>query len=94
MFANAEVVGDAMRVWFNFCADGLRADQPVQTCEVAGADRKFYPATAKVEGNALVVKSEQVPHPVAVRYAWKPFAEGRLYNSAGLPAAPFRSDSW
>jgi len=94
MFANAEVAGDAMRVWFNFCADGLRADQPVETCEVAGADRKFYAATAKVEGNALVVRSDQVPKPVAVRYAWKGFAEGHLYNSAGLPAAPFRSDSW
>ena len=94
IFANANVEGSAMRVWFNFCADHLQADQPVTTCELAGSDRKFYPAAAHVEGNALVVSSPQVPAPVAVRYSWAGFAEGHLYNSAGLPAAPFRSDNW
>jgi sialate O-acetylesterase len=94
VFANANVEGAAMRVWFNYCANRLKADQPVATCELAGADHKFYPAEAKVEGNSLVVTCAQVPKPVAVRYSWAGFAEGHLYNSAGLPAAPFRSDSW
>jgi len=94
VFANADVEGSAMRVWFNFCADHLTADQPVATCELAGADHKFYPASARIEGNSLVVTSPEVPKPVAVRYSWQGFAEGHLYNSVGLPAAPFRSDDW
>jgi sialate O-acetylesterase len=94
VFANADVEGAAMRVWFNYCANSLKADQPVATCELAGADHKFYPAAARVDGNSLVVTSAQVPKPVAVRYSWAGFAEGHLYNSAGLPAAPFRSDDW
>jgi sialate O-acetylesterase len=94
VFANANGEGAAMRVWFNYCANGLKAEQPVATCELAGANHKFYPAEARVDGNSLVVTSAQVPKPVAVRYSWAGFAEGHLYNSAGLPAAPFRSDNW
>jgi len=94
MFAGAVRDGAAMRVRFTTVAEGLRSDQPVATCELAGADHKFYPAAAQIEGDTLVVRSAQVPAPIAVRYAFKPFAEGHLANSAGLPAAPFRSDSW
>jgi sialate O-acetylesterase len=94
MFASAKAVGAAMRVEFTSLANGLRADQPIATCELAGADEQFYPATARLDGNSLIVTSPQVPKPVAVRYGWAGFAEGHLYNSAGLPAAPFRSDNW
>jgi sialate O-acetylesterase len=95
MFAGAQADGAAMRVQFNFVGGGLKADQPVATCELAGADRKFYPATATIDGKTLVVRSPQVPQPIAVRYAWAPFVAGPyLYNQAGLPAAPFRSDDW
>jgi sialate O-acetylesterase len=62
---------------------------------IAGADRKFVWAQARVEGSHVVVWSDQVPDPVAVRYAWanNP-AEPNLYNKEGLPAAPFRTDTW
>jgi len=63
--------------------------------EIAGADQNFAPANAMVAGDTIVVSSPQVAAPVAVRYAWKDYPKGaNLYNAAGLPAAPFRTDSW
>jgi sialate O-acetylesterase len=60
---------------------------------VAGADRRFVRADARVEGNHVVVWSDAVPKPVAVRYAWANNPpDANLYNREGLPAAPFRTD--
>ena len=58
---------------------------------IAGADNKWVPADATIDGNTVVVSSAQVPQPVAVRYAFDS-ASGNLYNKEGLPAIPFRSD--
>lgn len=58
---------------------------------VAGADRRWQPAQARIEGDRVVVSSPQVASPVAVRYAWASNPEGNLYNGAGLPASPFRT---
>ena len=61
---------------------------------MAGADKKFYPATARIEGSKVVVSSPQVTAPVAVRYAWADNPEGvNLYNKAGLPASTFQTDA-
>lgn len=62
--------------------------------EVSGADKKFYWATAKIEGDKVVVSSKDVPNPVAVRYAWSSNPTCNLYNSADLPTRPFRTDNW
>ena len=61
---------------------------------VAGADRVWRWAEARLEGDTVVVSSPQVPNPVAVRYAWQANPLATLGNGAGLPAAPFRSDNW
>jgi sialate O-acetylesterase len=61
---------------------------------VAGADRKFVWADAKIEGDTVVVSSDKVAAPVAVRYAWANNPDCNLYNKAGLPASPFRTDQW
>jgi sialate O-acetylesterase len=62
---------------------------------VAGADRRFVWADARIEGGRVVVSSAAVPAPVAVRYAWGDNPDrANLYNRAGLPAAPFRTDAW
>ena len=62
---------------------------------IAGADRRFVWADAAIESGRVVVWSALVPAPVAVRYAWADNPEGaNLYNGAGLPASPFRTDSW
>jgi sialate O-acetylesterase len=63
---------------------------------IAGADKKFVPADAKIAGASVIVSSAQVPAPVAVRYdfANSPDPLGNLYNQEGLPAFPFRTDDW
>lgn len=61
---------------------------------IAGNDEKFYPAEAVIVGKTVVVSCREVADPVAVRYAWEDNPVCSLYNSAGLPASPFRSDNW
>ncbi len=61
---------------------------------IAGDDRVFYPAVAKIENNRLVASHPKVNAPVALRYAFSDTAVGSLSNKAGLPASPFRTDDW
>ena len=61
---------------------------------IAGADRKWYWADARLEGDSIVVSSPKVPEPQAVRYAWQSNPAATLFNGAGLPAIPFRTDDW
>ena len=61
---------------------------------IAGVDQKFVPATAKIVKDKIEVSSADVPEPKAVRYAWKNMPDGNLWNQAGLPASPFRTDDW
>jgi sialate O-acetylesterase len=71
----------------------LRSDGPLNTFTIAGADGKFVPAQARIEGKAVVVWADAVEKPKAVRYAFASNPVGcNLYNKAGLPASPFRSD--
>ena len=60
---------------------------------LAGIDRKWFPAQGRIEGKSVLLWSDAVAHPVAVRYGWKGFPNGSLYNKEGLPTAPFRSDA-
>lgn len=62
--------------------------------EIAGADKKFYPAKAVIKGSSVNVSSEQVKNPVAVRYAFKDFVIGDLFGNEGLPVSSFRTDDW
>ena len=63
---------------------------------IAGADKKWHWADAEIAGNKVIVSSKDVPTPVAVRYAWamNPSQRNLLYNKEGLPASPFRTDTW
>ena len=65
--------------------------------EIAGPDRKFVPAKARRDskkGDVVVVWSSDVPEPVAIRYCWRNWSVGNLYNNFGIPAGPFRTDDW
>ena len=62
--------------------------------QIAGPDRVWHWADARIEGNEVVVSSPEVPQPVAVRYAWSINPVCNLFNSEGLPAWPFRTDDW
>jgi sialate O-acetylesterase len=77
-------------------ADGLKTKdgEPVKGFAVAGQDRKWYWAEGKIDGDSVVLTSEKVSEPVAVRYAWAHNPPTNLYNVAGLPAVPFRTDDW
>lgn len=86
---------------FRETAEGLASadGEPLQGFLIAGADRKFYPARAEIaaDGTHVIVRAAEVASPVAVRYGWVNFvspAGANLVNSAGLPAAPFRTDEW
>ena len=101
-YRSMKVEGDKIRLTFTHGIGGLVArpsDQSaasamLQGFAVAGEDRKFVWADAKIDGNAVVVSAPTVPHPVAVRYAWANNPVCNLYNKAGLPASPFRTDDW
>ncbi len=71
-----------------------KGGEPLKGFAIAGADRKFVWADAKIEGETVVVSNDKVPEPVAVRYAWADNPVCNLYNGAGLPASPFRTDTW
>jgi sialate O-acetylesterase len=87
--------GDALNLKFEY-AEGLRArdGRPPSEFAVAGEDRVFHPASARIEAGRVTVGSPQVPRPVAVRLGWQETASSNLINAAGLPAVPFRSDNW
>jgi sialate O-acetylesterase len=61
---------------------------------IAGQDRKWVGAQTTIDGNTVVVSSERVPNPIAVRYAWAQSPLANLYNKHGLPGSPFRTDDW
>ena len=77
-------------------AEGLKTRDggPVKGFQLAGADKQWKPATARIEGAKLIVTSAEVAAPIALRYAWLDFPETNLVNSADLPASPFRTDDW
>jgi len=78
---------------FKHVGGGLVAkDGPLKSFTIAGADGKHVEAKAEIQGNTIVVTSDQVPMPVAVRYSWAPVPDGNLWNKDGLPASPFRTD--
>ena len=81
---------------FDYTEGGLSTSdgEPVKAFEVAGSDKVFRPAAAEIKGSRIEVYSPDVAEPVAVRYAWKDFCRVNLVNAGGLPAVPFRSDSW
>ena len=94
-FAGVTREGKTIRVRFTHSANGLVAhEKPVQSLELAGADRVFHPADGRIDRDTLVVTSAAVREPVAVRYAWTNAPEANLYSGSGLPAVPFRSDNW
>ncbi len=89
--------GDKIRLHFKHLGGGLTVNTSnalLQGFEIAGGDRTFHAGVATIEEDTVVVHSDQVEHPLAVRYGWRNFPVCNLYNQAGLPASPFRTDDW
>lgn len=96
VFDAMEIQGDKISLRFKHLGGGLvsKTGEGLKSFAIAGSDRKFVSADAKIDGNTLVVTRPEVKAPVAVRYAWANNPEASLYNKVGLPASPFRTDTW
>lgn len=86
--------GNKIRIHFDFTEGGLVKDGELKEFTIAGDDQNFVPAKAVIMGNEIVVWSDQISKPAAVRFAWRNIPSPNLYNRAGLPASPFRTDNW
>jgi sialate O-acetylesterase len=90
-----EVKGDSITVTFLHADGGLVAKGgDLKGFVIAGEDQQWKPAQARIVGTTVVVSSSEVSMPVAVRYAWSADPDCNLFNEAGLPASPFRTDDW
>jgi sialate O-acetylesterase len=90
-----KIDGNKAVLTFTHIGSGLvsKGGHDLQQFSIAGVDGKFVWANAVIENNQVVVRSDQIDQPVAVRYAWADNPEGaNLYNAEGLPASPFRTD--
>ena len=95
IYQSMKIEGNKIILTFANTGSGLTAkgDGELKYFAIAGADKKFVWAKAKIEDNKIVVWNDQLANPVAVRYAWADNPEGaNLYNKEGLPASPFRAD--
>jgi sialate O-acetylesterase len=86
---------DKAVVKFQNVANGLTSfGKELRLFEIAGADKKFYPAKAKITGSSVTIFADEVKTPVAVRYAFTDFAVADLFGNDGLPVSSFRTDNW
>jgi sialate O-acetylesterase len=94
-FVSFNKMPGALRLQFTNTAGGLvvKGDK-LGEFSVAGDDHQWHWGAAKIDGDVIVVSSSEVPNPVAARYAWQANPLATLYNGAGLPAVPFRTDNW
>jgi len=97
LYDSFSIKGDKIQVKFKQAGSGgLKTPngEPLKGIAIAGVDHKFVWAETRIKGDSLIVWSKEVAHPVAVRYAWADNPVCNLYNKAGLPASPFRTDDW
>ena len=94
-FVSVTPLPSALRLHFENTDGGLvvKGDKLAEF-SMAGKDHQWHWADAKIDGDSVIVSSPQVPDPQAARYAWQANPRATLFNGAGLPAAPFRTDDW
>jgi len=92
---SVKTMNDTMMVTFKHIEQGLYSYGELEGFEIAGSDKVFHPAVATIKrGKSVIVKSDKVMNPVAVRYAWRDWVKGTLFDTNLLPASSFRTDSW
>jgi sialate O-acetylesterase len=106
LFKSMEIKGNQAILSFDYAKGLMTAnktglEKPVKTdakpahFAIAGADKVWYWADAKIEGEKVILSSDKVKTPVAVRYAYRAYPDGvNMYNAAGLPMVPFHTDNW
>lgn len=87
--------GNSVKISFSNAKNGLTSfGKKLSLFEVAGEDKTFYPAKASIKNGVVILSSDVVPNPVAVRYGFKNFVQGDLFSTEGLPVSSFRTDNW
>ena len=96
LYESMEIEGSSIRISFDYVGSGLasRDGEPLTWIQIAGEDQQFVDAVAVIDGDTIVVSSDAVESPVAVRLGWNQIAEPNLMNKEGLPVSPFRTDTW
>jgi sialate O-acetylesterase len=95
VFKEMSITGSVVKLTFDNAINGLSSNGKELSCfEVAGTNKRFYPAKAFIAGGGITLFCPSVAVPVAVRYAFKDFIVGDLFNTEGLPASSFRTDVW
>jgi sialate O-acetylesterase len=95
LYKTMTIEGSRTTIRFEHAENGLTSyNKPLQYFEIAGKDKRFYPAQAAISGGTIVVSSPLVKEPVAVRYAFSDFVTGDLFGTNGLPVSSFRTDDW
>lgn len=96
IYQSMKIEGDKIILQFSFTYEGLEINDSndLKGFAIAGADKNFVWAQAKIEGDEVIIWNSNIKDPVAVRYAWDINPICNLYNSAKLPTGPFRTDDW
>lgn len=97
VFKEIQIKGSQLAVSFTHAKELTIKGDKLKNITLAGADKVFHPATAEIKNDMLILTSEHVKTPIAVRYGWVQKGDQfplNLFNSAGLPASAFRSDNW
>ena len=96
LYKSLKVEGGKIRLSFAHVASGLKSrdGKPLAEFEIAGADDKFVPAEAAIDGATVVVQAKDVTAPTQARFGWRNEANPNLINAEGLPASPFQTNNW
>jgi sialate O-acetylesterase len=95
VYESMKIEIDKIRVKFKSVGGGLAVSgDELKGFTISGEFQRFVPAKARIEGDTVVLWSEQVKWPAAARYGWADWPDGTLVNREGLPASPFRTDAW
>jgi sialate O-acetylesterase len=96
LYKSMKVEGAKIRLSFAQVGGGLKSrdGKPLAEFEIAGADGRFIPAEAVVDGNTILVHTKEVASPTQVRFGWRNEANPNLVNNEGLPASPFQTNNW
>ncbi|MGO8689969.1 MAG: sialate O-acetylesterase [Thermoguttaceae bacterium] len=96
LYKSMKIEGSKIRVSFAHVGGGLKSrdGKPLSEFEVAGADGKFVPAVATIDGETVVVQAKEIAVPTQARFGWRNEATPNLMNKEGLPASPFQTNNW
>lgn len=93
IYNHMKIKKDKIQLFFDYADSGFKKTTgDLKEFEIAGDDKVYYPAVAKIDGKTIAVFSEKVKNPVSVRFAWKAVPDPNLFNGENLPASPFRTD--